>query len=149
MAIQTSYAETLDPAVVGLIGNMVPATMISRTVEDASGIGFGIATAQGAEDYGCKAFGSGDTAILGITCRERSIDAVNPDKFAQYDNARVMVKGCVWVTASVAVDAGDPVYVIPSTGAFAKSNASSAVQIAGARWETSTSGAALALVRLG
>lgn len=149
MATQTSYSETLRPGVPGQIANMIPATLISRTVEDAAGVGFGLAVTQGADDYGCSAFGTGDTAILGITVRDRSLDANNPDEFGEGDSARVMTKGAVWVTASVAVNAGDPVYVIPATGAFAKTNASSAVQIAGARWDTSTTGAGLAIVRLG
>src|SRR5690606_38806077 len=117
--------------------------------EDAAGIGFGVAVAQGTADKGCKAFGSGDTSILGITVRERSIDANDENEFAQYTDARIMTKGVIWVTASVAVDAGDPVYVVPATGAFAKTSASSAVQIAGARWDTSTSGSGIAQVRLG
>lgn len=149
MSVQTTYLDNIAAAVAGQIANMVPATLISRTVEDEAGIGFGIAVAQGTADYGCKAFGSGDTAILGITVRDRSLDANDTDTFAEGDNARVMTKGCVWVTASVAVNAGDPVYVIPATGAFAKTSASSARQIAGARWDTSTTGAGLAIVRLG
>lgn len=148
MAIQTTYSENIPAAVVGQVSNQYPAAYISRNVEDSAGIGFGIAVAQGTADFGCKAFGSGDTAILGITVRERSLDANVPDKFDENDNARVLTRGAVWVTASVAVDAGDPVYVIPGTGAFAKTSASSAVQIAGARWETSTSGAGLAQVRI-
>jgi len=149
MSVQTTYLDNIPVAVAGQIANMVPATLISRNVEDAAGIGFGIAVAQGTADLGCKAFGSGDTAILGITARERSVDANTPDEFGENDTARIMTKGCIWVTASVAVNAGDPVYVIPATGAFAKTNASSAVQIAGARWDTSTTGAGLAIVRLG
>tara|TARA_R100000687_G_scaffold83707_1_gene89652 strand:+ start:16516 stop:16965 length:450 start_codon:yes stop_codon:yes gene_type:complete len=149
MAVQSTYSATLSAAVAGMVGNMVPATFISRTVEDAAGIAFGLAAAQGTEDYECSAFGSGDTAIIGIVARERDVDPATPSKFAQYENARIMTKGCVWVTASVAVNAGDPVYVIPATGAYAKTSASSAVLIANARWETSTTGEGLALVRLG
>ncbi len=148
MAIQTNYAETQPAGVAGAQATMIPATMISRNVEDEAAIGFGVAVAQGAEDKGCKAFGTGDTAVLGITIVDRS--AKGADGFGTGDSARIMTKGDVWVTASVAVDAGDPVWVVPATGAFAKTNASSAVQIAGARWDTSTTaGDQLAVVRLG
>jgi hypothetical protein len=149
MAVQSTYSDTLRAGVAGQVVNTVPATFISRTVEGASGLAFGVAVAQGTADKGCDPFGSGDTAILGISVRERSIDANEPDKFDQYDDARIMTKGCIWVTASVAVNAGDPVYVIPATGAFAKTSASSAVQIVGARWDTSADAAAIAQVRLG
>lgn len=149
MSIQTSYSENIRAGIAGQVGEAYPAGFISRTVESAGGLAFGAAVAQGTEDMGCKAFGSGDSAIIGIAVRDRSLDANEPNKFAQYDTARILAKGSVWVQASVAVNAGDPVYVIPATGAFAKTNASSAVQIAGARWETSTDGAGIALVRIG
>lgn len=149
MAVQSTYADNISAAKAGLRANMEPARLISRNVEDAAGIAFGLAVAQGTDDNGCKAFAAGDTAILGITTRERSTDPATPDVFAENESALIMTKGCIWVTASVAVDAGDPVYVIPATGAFAKTSASSAVQIAGARWDTSTTGAGLAVVRLG
>lgn len=148
MAVQGNYTENLRVGVAGQQVNMIPSTMISRNVEGAGGLAFGVAVARGVEDYGCKPFGSGDTAILGISVRERSVNANVPNKFGQYDSARIMTKGAIWVQASVAVDAGDPVFVIPATGAFTKSNASSAVQLLRAHWDTSTIGAGLAIVRM-
>lgn len=148
MATQSTYTD-MSAAVAGAIGNMVPATLISRTVEDSAGIGFGVAVKDGSADYGCAAFGSGDTAILGITVRERDVSAVTPDKFAQYENARVMTKGCVWVTCTTGCSPGDPVYVRPSDGTFQDSSANSGVQIAGARWDTTATAGAIALIRMG
>ena len=158
MAVQTSYPDTQPAAVAGAQATMLPASIISRTVETAA-VGFGKAVAQGTADKGCHAFGSGDTAILGITLLDRSasgqsvtngqVTGRTADSFGVGESARIITKGDVWVQASVAVDAGDPVYVIPATGAFAKTSASSAVQIAGARWDTSTTTAGLAVVRLG
>lgn len=148
MSVQDNYRDNLRSAVAGQRANTEHAVMISRNVEDEDGIGFGLAVAQGDDDHGCHAFTTGDSAILGITVRERSLDANTPDKFKHRESARVMTKGTIWVTASVAVDAGDPVYVVPATGAFAKTSASSAVQIPNARWDTSTDGEALAVVRL-
>lgn len=147
MATQTTYSENIAAAVAGLQGTMIPATIISRNVETQTGIGFGRAVARGSDDKGCKLFGSGDTAVLGISLLDRS--AHGEDLFPENTEARIITKGHVWVTASVAVDAGDPVYVIPATGAFAKTSASSAVQIANAVWDTSTTGEGLALVRMG
>lgn len=158
MAVQTNYSDTQPAAVAGAQATMLPASIISRTVEDAA-IGFGKAVAQGTADKGCHAFGSGDTAVLGITLLDRSaagmsvsdgqVSGRTADSFGVGESARIITKGDVWVEASVAVNAGDPVYVIPATGAFAKTSDSSAVQISGARWDTSTSGAGLAVVRLG
>lgn len=61
---------------------------------------------------------------------------------------RVITKGDIWVTASVAVAAGDPVY-LTAAGAFTNV-ATNNTAINGARWDTSTTAAAqLAVVRLG
>lgn len=146
MAIQTTYPDNISAAIAGLRGTMTPAALISRTVETAAGAGFGIAMARGTNDNGAKVFGAGDTAILGITVIDRSVNTA--DEYSQYESASIMTKGHVWVQASVAVNDGDPVYVIPATGAFAKTSASSAVLIANAVWDTTTTGAGLALVRL-
>lgn len=147
--VQSTYGDAQAQGVPGMIADMIPATMISRTCEDAAGIGFGLAVAQGTDENGCSAFSSGDTAIMGISVRERSVSA-GQDKFQQYESVRIMTKGAIFVTASVAVNPGDPVYVIPATGAFAKTSASSAVLIAGARWDTKTTTTnQLAKVRLG
>ncbi len=47
--------------------NTEPKTLISRTVETAAGIGFGLPVAQGTNDGGVIATVAGTTAILGIT----------------------------------------------------------------------------------
>lgn len=146
MPVQTTYNTEQRKAVAGMIADMTAKTLVSRTVEDAAGIGFGKAVSQGAADFGCLAFDGSPASILGITVRERSVDA---DKFEQYDSARVMLKGAIWVVATVAVDAGDPVYVRPSNNTFQKDNSNSGVQISNAKWETSAEAGELAIVRLG
>lgn len=150
MAIQSTYSETIRAGVPGQLANIGGGPLLSRTVEDAAGIAFGKAVEQGTNDKGCKVFDGG--VVLGITVRERSVSA-EQDKFLQYESARIAVPGSqvsLWVTAAVAVNAGDDVYVRPSNGDFQKTNANSAVQIPGARWETSTSTTnQIAKVRLG
>ena len=145
MATQTTYSDEQPVAVRGAIGTMLPAALISRTVEDAAGIGFGVAVEQGVGDNGCKVFDGG--TVLGITVLDRSATGV--DEFAQYESARVMVKGHIWVPAATGAQAGDLVYVRPSNGDFQDVNTNSGVQIANARWETSAGAGELALIRLG
>lgn len=140
MAIQTDYKTTLTPAVVGTQATMVPATIVSRNVEEPDGLAFGVPVSQGANENGVIAF-AGD--IVGITLLDRSAMG---DVFPRYSSARVMTEGDIWVTASVAVAAGDDVYVTPA-GAFTNI-ATSNTAIAGARWDTSTTAAGLAVVRL-
>lgn len=150
-AVQTNYAATLSPGVAGAQATMLPATIISRNVEPANGLAFGVAVAQGAADKGIVAFGGAADDFVGITLLDRSAvgTAAAPDSFAQYTSARVMTKGDVWVNASVQVAAGDPVYLVAATGLFTNVSTSN-VLVPNARFDTSTTGAnQLAVVRLG
>lgn len=141
MAIQTDYNATLAPAVAGAQATMVPATIISRNVEDDP-IGFGVGVSQGDADKGVVA---GGTDFVGITLLDRSA-AGEGDTFRVGDSARVMTKGDVWVSADVAVAAGDPV-TMTAAGAFSNTGGTA---IDNARWDTSTTAAGqLAVVRLG
>lgn len=142
MALQTDYRDNLAPAIAGAQATMIPATIISRNVEDEDGIAFGVGVSQGAGDKGCTA---GGTDFVGITLLDRS--AAGPgDTFRQGDSARIMTKGDVWVVAEVAVAAGDPV-TMTATGGFSNTGGTA---VANARWDTSTTAAdQLAVIRLG
>lgn len=146
--VQTTYSENMRAAVAGHQANMEPARMISRNVETEAGVGLGRAVAQGVDDFGCKAFGNGDTAVLGITVLERSLRPESPNIFAQRESARIMTSGCIWVVCATGASAGDGVFVRPSNGDFQDSNTNSAVAIAGARWDTSPGAGQLGIVRL-
>jgi hypothetical protein len=157
-SIQSTYSETIAAARAGMIANEEPVVLISRTIIDAAGVGFGKvvqeASTDGSTDGQCTA--DLDTAdvdaykFLGITVRERSVRPETPNKFAQYESVRIMRRGVIWVEASAAVSAGTDVTVTLATGAL-NSIAVGAGQVAipNARWESSTSGAGLAKLRLG
>lgn len=156
MAVQTTYSDNQPAAVAGAQATMIPATLISRTVETAA-IGFGVAVEQGTADKGCIAFDGG--TVLGITVLDRSasgqtvtdgqVASYTADVFGVGESARIMTKGDIWVVCASGCSAGDGVFVRPSNGDFQDSNANSAVQIVGARWDTSAEAAGLAVVRLG
>lgn len=150
MAVQTTYSENIRAGVPGQIVDMIPKTLISRDVEAAGGLGFGLPVARGVGDKGCRPFTTGDTAakFLGISVRERSLQA-EANGFKQYDSARIMTKGAIWVTAAVAVTAGQPVYIVPATGALTNV-ATDNLLIPGAVFDTSTTAVnQIAQVRLG
>lgn len=156
MAVQTSYSETIGAARAGQIANEEPVVLISRTVADADGIGFGKvvmeAATDGSKDGMCSATLTSLDAynFLGITVRERSVRPETPNKFAQYESARIMRKGVIWVEVAGAVKAGEDVTVTLATGALGSTAvAAGIVAIPNARWESSTSGAGLAKLRLG
>ncbi|QYM99515.1 hypothetical protein K1T36_20835 [Pseudomonas protegens] len=135
MAVQDTYSENLRPAVPGQLVDMSPKTLISRTVEDANGIGFGLPAFQGDRDKGIKNAGTA-AQFVGITVRERSLQA-EANGFKQYDSARLITEGPVWVATPGAVVAGSAVTL-------------GGVTIPGARYDTSTSAAGqVAQVRLG
>lgn len=153
MAVQTSYSENIRPAVAGQIANTEDAVLISRTVETAAGIGFGKVVKQGAGDNGCisdlDTVDMSAQTYLGITVRERSVRPESPNLFAQYESARIMRKGVIWVEVAVAVAPSDIVTVTLASGVIGKTAVSAGVvAIPNARWESTTGGAGLAKLRL-
>lgn len=143
-AIQTTYAATHARWVEGMQLNMEPCVIVSRVAEDAEGIGFGKVGVQGTADN--QVVDSEATVkFVGIAV----LDITRPTgKYEQFDNVALMKKGFIVVQASVAVAVGDPVYYVPATGVLTNVSTSNTL-IAGAQWDTSTSGAGLAALRLG
>lgn len=152
MAVQSTYNDTMDAARAGMRANMEPVDLISRTVETAAGVGFGKVVQQGTADKGCKSDLTGMTAqtYVGITMRERGVRPETPNTFAQYESALIMRKGVIWVEVAVAVTPADIVTVTLASGVIGKTAVGAGVvAIPNARWESSTSGAGLAMLRLG
>lgn len=143
-AIQTTYPATHATAYEGMVANSEPCVVVSRVVETAAGIGFGKVAQRGTLDNQVKV-SSASPKYLGITVADPTQPA---DLFAQYATAPVMTKGVIWVQASVAVAQGDPVYFVPATGVFTNVVGSNSL-IPNASFDSSTSGAGLAKVRLG
>ena len=140
--VQSTYADNVGAGYVGGLVNLEPRVLISRTVEDAAGIAFGLAVMQGTEDKECVV--SDASAFLGVTVRDQSVDPADPDTFRQYDEARIMTKGVIWVANSGGVAAGDPVVGL-AAGAL---GTGSSPLIDGARWDTTADDGELAQLRL-
>jgi hypothetical protein len=151
MAVQSTYSENIGAARAGMIANTEPCILISRTVDTAAGVGFGVPVQRGSTDMACKIMASGATEILGITVRERSVRPETPDKFAQYESARLMRKGVIWVLVTDAggVADGDNVWVKLSDGTFSNADAGSSgsLRLGGGKWESSAANGALAKIR--
>lgn len=147
-SVQSTYS-TMTAARVGQVADMQEGyNAFSRTVSTAAGIAFGAPVQRGAVDGVAKAIGDGTlTTFLGVATRSQSRDANNGDKFAQYEDVRILDKGTIWVQASVAVAQGDPVYFVTATGVWTNS-ATSSTAVANAVWDSTTSGAGLAILRL-
>ncbi|KSV95387.1 hypothetical protein N184_00125 [Sinorhizobium sp. GL28] len=127
-----------------MVLNMEPSDVVTRLAEDVEGIGFGKVCVQGTADNQVV-----DSEITVKFAGIAVLDTTRPNgKYDQYDNVAVMKKGVIVVQASVAVAVGDPVYYVPATGVLTNVSTSNTL-IAGAQWDTSTSGAGLAALRLG
>lgn len=161
MAVQTTYPDTQPVAVAGARATMLPANLISRNVETAA-VPFGRAVKQGTADKGCALFGSGDTVVLGIAILDRGasgltvadgqVTAATENAYGVGESAAILPLGGigdVWAVCATGCSAGDGVWVRPSNGAWQDSNANSAVQLTGARWDTSAGAGELAVIRLG
>lgn len=142
--IQSTYAATHARWVEGMVLDMEPSVIVSRECEDAEGLGFGKVGVQGTGDH--QVVDSETTVkFVGIAV----LDTTQPTgKYEQYATAALMKKGLIVVQASEAVAVGDPVYYTPATGVLSKTSSGNTL-IAGAQWDTSTSGSALAALRLG
>lgn len=137
-----AYKSQPDVGVAGSIATTENSDIKSRTVEDAAGIAFGLAVAQGVNDKGIRAVKTGDTKFVGITALDLS--SRDDSKFLQYESARILKKGVIWVGVTEDVKAGDDVAVDLATGKFNKSGA----KYPNARFETSGVAGGLAQVEL-
>ncbi len=142
-AVQTTYPDNIPVGYAGAIANEEPSVLISRSTEDAAGIAFGLAVMQGTDDKGCVV--SDGTAFLGVTVRDQSVEDGSFNGFVQYDEARIMTQGVIWVENSGGVAAGDAVHAL---AAGALGNTGGTV-VPGARWDTTATAGNLAQLRLG
>ena len=140
--VQSTYADTISAGYAGAIVNTEPRVLISRTVEDAAGIAFGLAVMQGTADHGVVV--SDGSEFLGVTVRDQSVDPANPSIFAEDDTAVIMTKGVIWIANSGGVTAGDTVEML-AAGALGSATATA---IPSARWDTTADDGELAQLRL-
>lgn len=149
MAVQTSYPSQMAAGFHGMIDNIEPNVLISRTVETAGGLGFGLPVIQGTEDYEIDEISAASDDIVGITVRVNDQEA---DEYAALESALLLRSGVMWVTVTDAggVSAGDPVWVLVADGTFSNADAGSSgsILINDARWETSAANGALAKIRV-
>lgn len=115
--LQTEYKLVFDKYLKGMIPDMrTPARDFSRNVENADGVEFGTPVGQGTADRQCRPLKTGGaTKYLGFAVLDKTTTAEG--KYLRYQAARIRNQGPIVVTASVAVAAGDPAYVVPATGA--------------------------------
>lgn len=148
-AVQTSFSATLTAGAPGMIADGEQVTnVISRIVDPATAnpINFGEPVLQGASDQTVQSVNGGTGAYRGIAVRDPTLPPSAGDQYTATITAAVMTKGVIWVTAAVAVTAGQPVYFTPTAALTNISTSNTA--IANAIWESTTAAAGLAKLRL-
>lgn len=147
-AVQTTYGEFMAEAYHGMIADTGPSVIISRSVEDSAGIGFGVPVTQGTEDNECASISDSTDEILGITVRTADQES---ETISQHDAAMLLRQGVMWVEVTDAggVEPGDEVWVLVSDGTFSNADAGTdgSIKINDARWETTAANGALARIR--
>lgn len=138
MSIQTTYTENIVAGLPGELADTTESVLVSRSVQAAT-LAFGVPVNQGTADGQCRLFTTGDTitSFIGVSVRDRSVK--EGDTYVQYESARVMREGVIWVTAAVQVAAGDPV-AVTAAGAWSNVAGTNGIVVPSARWETSTVG---------
>lgn len=154
MAVQDTYNSAPARAYPGMVINGETSDRISRTVEDAGGIAFGKACFRGTGDRGTTGTPGAAGSLLGMSIADHGVQplpgGVAADIYPQYSSAGIMAAGCIAVTAGVAVNDGDKVYITPA-GVFTNVSNGGANYDAGAEgWEydeTVAGGAVVPVVR--
>ncbi len=154
-AVQSSYATTMRVAFAGLKGDTAPEVILTRQIETAGGIGFGLAVSQGTGDRQVR-LGAGTIAtFVGVTIVDQTAGSTaisaptNVDQYQQGDLAAVMQAGSVWVLADGAVTAGSAATYTQATGRIGiKTVTGGIVAMPNAYFETSAADGALALIRI-
>ncbi len=147
MTTQTAFTEDFTPLVVGQIYDEGLSDILSRKVEDAAGIGFGLAVFQGTADEGVTATPAA-AGFVGVTARYHAIDAATPTTFGQYAVPRVVKKGPAAVAVSVAVDAGDAAFFVTASGLFTNVDDANTTAIPGGVFESTTAQNGIAKLRI-
>jgi hypothetical protein len=118
--LQTGYSETIAKGYAGMVANGETSNRISRTAEDAAGIGFGVPVYRGAGDHGCTATVGTLATFLGwtiATAGQAAIAGADADEYARYDNVPVITLGAIYIQVTGAVTDGAPITVGTGAGA--------------------------------
>jgi hypothetical protein len=114
MALQTNYPGAVPVAYAGMVANGETSNRISRTVEDAAGIAWGVPVWRGTGDHGVTATPTAGT-LMGITIANYASPPVQTtgaesNSYPQNSTAGIMTQGVMWVTAGANTTDGAQAY---------------------------------------
>ena len=150
MAAQTTYSIRQGKAYAGLIYAQAPHDIVSRAVETAAGIGFGVAVTRGT-DPDKQVVLATSANFLGITVRslEKEGGDAGAIRWNVKETAGIMRVGYIWAVCPTGCVPGNAVNYADGTGILDSGAAgASETQLDGATWETTASAGELAVIRI-
>lgn len=152
--LSTYGGRLRDLGYAGQIVDTNPATIESKTNDQATAIDFGVAVARSAADDTCKAPAADGDKIIGISVRHaiRPADSSGNVTYAQKDSVPIMRSGYIYATAYENATRGDGVIsVTAQSGKLGSTTGGAAgagrVAVPGATWETTTSAGQIGIIR--
>lgn len=112
--LQSTYSEDLPSGYPGMVADGETSNRITRSCEDAAGIGFGKPVYRGAGDHGATATVGTLLTFLGWTIADAALGLVSgadADEYQQYDNMDIMTGGAIYITVTGAVADGAAITV--------------------------------------
>ena len=150
MPAQTSYSIRQGKAYAGLIYAQAPHDIVSRAVETAAGVAFGVAVTRGT-DADKQIVPAASADFLGITIRslEKEGGTAGAIQWNAKETAGVMRSGYIWAVCPTGCVPGDAVNYADGTGVLDSGAAGAgSTSLDGASWETTAVAGELAVVRL-
>lgn len=112
--LQTTFSNTIAKGYAGMVASGETSNRISRTIEDAAGVAFGVPVYRGTGDHGCTATVGTLATFLGWTVAvagQGLIAGQTADTYAQYDNVPIMPQGAIYINVKGAVVDGAAITV--------------------------------------
>jgi len=150
MSAQLSYDIRQGKAYAGLIFAQAPHDIVSRAVETAGGIAFGVAVTRGT-DADKQIVPAASADFLGITIRslEKEGGTAGAIQWNAKETAGVMRSGYIWAVCPTGCVPGDAVNYADGTGVLDSGAAGAgSTSLNGATWETTAAAGELAVIRL-
>lgn len=119
ITIQSTYADDYAKGYPGMLANGETSNRISRTVEDAAGIGFGVPVYRGSGDHGCTATVGTLASFYGWAIADVGIVPTvggDVDEYPQYSTAGILTSGAIYITVTGAVTDGAEITVGKGAG---------------------------------
>lgn len=142
-----TYRDNLAAYAVGRRANMEEWNTITRTLEGATSLGFGVPAIAGSGAHTCAPLTAADQNVLGIT--EASLTLPRPgDEYDQYDNVAICESGVIGVLLGANVTKGAQARYDVTNKVWTGAAASATVlTIPGAQFDEAGSSGAVGIVR--